>query len=80
MEQHHFTEDELEAALGRYRTALVDAREGSEEHTTRDEIIRSAREILDEDDLDAHQLVLALSSGEAGDPVWNLEEEILDEE
>lgn len=80
MDQHHFTQEQLEAALDRYRLALVDAREGSEEHTTRDELIRSAREILDEDDLDAHQLVQVLAGGEAGDPVWNLEEEILDED
>ena len=80
MDQHHFTQDQLEGALDRYRSAPVDAREGSEEHTTRDELISAARVILDEDDFEAHQLVQALAGGEFGDPVWNLEEEVLDED
>jgi phosphoenolpyruvate-protein kinase (PTS system EI component) len=80
MDQHHFTEDQIEAALDRYRTALVDAREALEDDAPRDDIVKMAREILDDDDLDAHQLVQLLAAGEAGDPVWNVEEEILDED
>lgn len=80
MEQHRFTHDQIEAALGRYRLALGDAAESAAEDALREDIILAAREILDNDDLDAHELVQALSAGEAGDPVWNLEEEILDEE
>lgn len=80
MDQHHFTEDQIEAALDRYRTALVDAREALEDDAPRGDIVKMAREILDDDDLDAHQLVQLLAAGEAGDPVWNVEEEILDED
>lgn len=80
MDQHHYTQDQLEGALDRYRSALLDAREGSEEHTTRDELIAAARVILDEDDFEAHQLVQVLAAGDSGDPVWSVEEEVLDED
>lgn len=78
VEQHRYTEEQLETALDRYRTALVDAAEAAAEDTLRDDVVRAAREILDEDDIDAHELVQTLAAGDAGDPVWNLEEEILD--
>lgn len=80
MDQHHFTPEALADALARYRTALHDASDASDEDTDRDDIIAAAREELYEDDVDAHELVITLSEGEFGDPVWNLEEEVLDNE
>lgn len=80
MDQHHFTEEQILDALSRYRAALHDAQDGAEEDTERDEIITAAREELYEDDIDAHALIVSLADGEHGDRVWNLEEEILDNE
>lgn len=80
MDQNHFTEEQILDALSRYRTALHDAHDAAEEDTERDDIVAAAREELYEDDIDAHALVVALSDGEHGDRVWNLEEEILDNE
>lgn len=80
MDQHHFTPEDIEDALARYRVALHDAYDASDEDTERDDIIASAREELYEDDVDAHELIVTLAEGEFGDPVWNLEEEVLDNE
>jgi len=80
MEQHHFTEESIVDALSRYRSALHDASIAADEDTPRDDIIAAAREALDEDDIDAHEIVVTLSGGEFGDRVWNLEEEMLDNE
>lgn len=80
MDQHHFTPEDIEDALSRYRVALHDAYDAAEEDTERDVIIAAAREELYEDDVDAHELVVTLAESEFGDPVWNLEEEVLDNE
>lgn len=80
MDQTHHTPQELDEALARYRSALADAREAAPEDSDRDELIAAARTLLDEDDVDAHRLIVALAEGEFGDQVWRLEEELLDDE
>lgn len=80
MDQHHFTDESVADALSRYRTALHDAYDAAEEDTAREEIIAAARDELYEDDIDAHAIVVSLSESERGDRVWNLEEEVLDNE
>lgn len=80
MEQQHYTDEQITDALGRYRTALQDAYDAADEDTDRDDIISAARDELYEDDIDAHALVVNLAEGEYGDRVWNLEEEMLDNE
>jgi hypothetical protein len=78
MDQHHFTEEAITDSLSRYRTALHDAATAADEDALRDDIIAAAREELYEDDIDAHEIVVSLAEGEFGDRVWNLEEEMLD--
>lgn len=80
MDQQHFTEEEIVDALARYHAALQDAHDAAEEDTERDDIVAAAREELYEDDIDAHELIVSLAEGEFGDRVWNLEEEMLDNE
>ncbi|MEB4615238.1 hypothetical protein [Leucobacter sp. M11] len=80
MEHTPYTEDELRDALDRYRTALEDAVEAGGADRDRAETLAAAREILDEDDVDAHRLITELAAGEYGDQVWRLEEELLDDE
>ena len=78
MDQHHYTDEQIADALARYRVALHDAHDAADEETERDEIISAAREELFEDDIDAHALIVDLAEGDRGDRVWNLEEEMLD--
>lgn len=80
MDQQHHTEEEIVDALARYRTALTDAHAAAaaDEDALRDDIIAAARDELYEDDVDAHELIVSLAEGEFGDRVWNLEEEMLD--
>jgi hypothetical protein len=80
MAQQHYTEDEIADAVARYRVALQDASDAADEDTARDDIVSAAREELYEDDIDAHALIVSLAEGEFGDRVWNLEEEMLDNE
>lgn len=80
MAQQHYTEDEIIDALGRYRTALQDSVDAADEDTERVDIVAAARDELYEDDIDAHALIVSLAEGEYGDRVWNLEEELLDNE
>lgn len=80
MDQHHYTDEQVTDALSRYRAALHDAYDAADEDTEREEIISAARDELYEDDIDAHALIVDLAEGDRGDRVWNLEEEILDNE
>lgn len=80
MAPQHYTDEEITDALGRYRTALQDASDAADEDTDRDDIVSAARDELYEDDIDAHALIVSLAEGEYGDRVWNLEEEMLDNE
>lgn len=80
MDQSHITEDEVREALDSYRPALADALGELGVDASREKIIARAREILAEEDPDQHALIATLAEGENGEPVWNLEEEIVDDE
>lgn len=80
MDQSHITEEEVHEALDGYRWALNDALSEAHGAGSREEVIAIARNILEEDDPDKHQLIVALAESDAGEPVWNLEEEIVDDE
>ncbi|MBK0417436.1 hypothetical protein JD276_00080 [Leucobacter sp. CSA1] len=80
MDQSHITEDQLHEALEGYRWALTDALSELGLDTPREEIIARARKMFGDDEPDQQALIVALAEGENGDPVWNLEEEIVDDE
>lgn len=80
MDQTHITEDELHAALESYRWALSDARTELGSDATRAEVIERGRKILGDDEPDHHALLLRLAESDSGDPIWNLEEEVVDDE
>ncbi|WP_416444780.1 hypothetical protein AB3K78_15630 [Leucobacter sp. HNU] len=79
MDQSHITDEELHAALESYRWALGDAQREAGDDAERDEIIAAARGMLRDDDPEQHDLIVALAESDSGDPVWNLEEELLDD-
>lgn len=79
MDQKHITEEVLQEALGNYRWSLTDALQEAGSDASREDVIVQAREILGEDDPDQRDLIEALANSENGDPVWSLEEEIIDD-
>lgn len=79
MDQTHITDDELHTALENYRWALGDAQREAGDDAERDEVIAAARSMLRDDDPEQHDLIVALAESDNGDPVWNLEEELLDD-
>lgn len=79
MDQSHITEDELHEALDGYRCALEDALHELGGDAERDAIIARARKMFGDDEPDQQELIIALADSDHGDPVWNLEEEIIDD-
>ncbi|UBH07274.1 hypothetical protein K8P10_002785 [Leucobacter sp. Psy1] len=80
MDQTHITEDELHAALDSYRWALADARTELGADASRADVIARGRKMLGDDEPDHHALLLRLAESDSGDPIWNLEEEVVDDE
>lgn len=79
MDQSHITEDELRDALANYRWALGDALRELGTEAERAEVIARARVILAEEEPEQQALIVELADGDFGDPVWSLEEELLDD-
>lgn len=80
MDQSHITKDELQAALDSYRWALGDALCELGADAARDDVIARARKMLGDDEPDHHALLVNLAESDNGDPIWNLEEEVVDDE
>lgn len=80
MDLTHVTEEELTEALDGYRWALTDALSELGSEATRNEVVSRARAMLGEDEPDQLELIAALADSDSGDPVWTLEEEIIDDE
>lgn len=80
MDQTHITDEDLREALDNYRWALSDALSEVGDDAPRDEIITHARKMLAEEDPEQHELIVELANSDSGDPVWSLEEEIVDDE
>lgn len=79
MTQHHIPEEELNEALDLYRAAIEDALNGFDVDADRNKIIAEARRILGDDDPDALELIVEVDQSEGGDPVWQLEEELIED-
>lgn len=80
MDLTHVTEEEQAEALDGYRWALTDALSELGSDATREAVISRARKMLGDDEPDQFELIAALSDSDSGDPVWTLEEEIIDDE
>lgn len=80
MDHTRATEEEVREALDGYRWALNDALRDAGGNSTREAVIARARELLAEDNEDQHDIIVDLARGDFGDPVWSLEEEIVDDE
>ena len=78
MSRSNFTEEEVEEALAEYRLALSDAVSDLGADVTREELISEARDLLADEDQDQHDIIVALAESDLGDPVWSLEEELID--
>lgn len=80
MDLTHITEDELSEALEGYRWALTDALRELGSEANREDVIARARKMFGDDEPDQLELIVELAEGDSGDPVWTLEEEIIDDE
>lgn len=80
MSSLHIPEEELHEALALYRDALEDALSEFDVDADREEVIAEARRILGDDEPEALELIVAAADDDTeGAPVWQLEEELVDD-
>lgn len=79
MNQHHIPDEELNEALDLYKSAIEDALTVFSVDDDQDKIIAEARRILGEDDPDALEIIVEVDQSDAGDAVWQLEEELIED-